>query len=824
MTERKTLFVDVILPIPIHQEFTYRVPNEMNDFVLEGVRVVVPFGKSKLLTGIITRIHEEVPKKYTAKYLEHILDEQPIITGNQYAFWKWIAGYYLAPIGDVMNAALPANFKLASETKVVLHPDYDPEITNFTEREFQIIETLEIREQLNLLEIAEIIGIKTIQPIIKSLIDKRAVITVEELNDRFNAKTEMYLGVNPVFSDEELSDVIQSLEKTPSKAKQLEAMLKILQETGEQKQKFIPRKSVVKAGVSLSSINTLEKNGYIVVEKLEVSRLKSFENELTEVKALSPHQQRCLGEINQSFEANPICLLHGVTGSGKTEIYVQLIQEQLDKGNQVLFLLPEIALTTQLIQRLSKYFGDLIGVYHSKFNQNERVEIWNHVLHNDPLKYRLVLGARSSVFLPFQKLGLIIVDEEHEGSFKQFDPSPRYNARDSAMVLAKLHKANVLLGSATPALETYNNAKQGKYGLVELHERFGGVQLPEIFCADLKRERKNKSMQSDFTSFLVEGMREALNAGEQIILFQNRRGYTPLWMCEICNWTPRCVNCDVSLTYHKQTNSLKCHYCSYVSPPVGSCGACGSNRIKMIGFGTEKIEDDLALIFPKATVQRLDFDSTRSKNAYESILNDFDERKIDILIGTQMVTKGLDFDNVSLVGILDADMLLNQSDFRAFERSYQLMSQVAGRAGRKSKRGKVIIQTGDVDHWVIQKIINHDYIGFYNAEILERKNYFYPPFYKIVKITLKHREPINLDNSSQELATSLRKVFKERVLGPEYPGIRRIQNYFLKEIRIKIEKDVSDKQIKERIQEIINSFLSVPYNKSIRIIVDVDPA
>jgi len=824
MTERKTFFVDIILPIPIHQEFTYRVPNDLNEYLQQGIRVVVPFGKSKLLTGIITKIHEEVPKNYTAKYIEHILDDQPIITGNQYSFWKWISAYYLAPIGDVMNAALPSNFKLASETKVVMHPDFNPEASNFTERETQIIDSLEVREQLTLLEIAEIVGIKTIQPIIKSLIDKRVVITVEELNDRFNAKTGLFVAVNPIFSEEELSEVIQALEKSPAKAKQLDSLLRILQETAEQKEKYIARKTLVQAGISLSSLNTLEKNGYIVLEKLEISRLKNFDNEITEVKELSGEQQRCLVEINEAFESNSICLLHGVTGSGKTEIYVQLIKEQLDKGNQVLFLLPEIALTTQLIQRLSKYFGDLIGVYHSKFNQNERVEIWNHVLNNDPAKYRMVLGARSSVFLPFQKLGLIIVDEEHEGSFKQYDPSPRYNARDSAMVLAKLHDAKVLLGSATPAMETYYNAKQGKYGFVELNHRFGGVQLPEIFCADLKRERKNKSMQSDFTSFLIEGMKEALNAGEQIILFQNRRGYTPLWMCEICNWTPRCVNCDVSLTYHKQTNSLKCHYCSYVSPPVGSCGACCSNLIKMIGFGTEKIEDDLSLIFPKASVQRLDLDSTRSKNAYETILNDFGDRKIDILIGTQMVTKGLDFDNVSLVGILDADMLLNQSDFRAFERSYQLMSQVAGRSGRKSKRGKVIIQTGDVDHWVIKKVINHDYVGFYDSEILERKNYFYPPYFKIIKITLKHREPVNLDNSAQELATELRKVFRERVLGPEYPGIRRIQNYFLKEIRIKIEKDISDKQIKERIQEIINSFFSVPYNKSIRMVVDVDPA
>lgn len=824
MTERKTFFVDVILPIPIHQEFTYRAPFDMNPHLQKGIRVVVPFGKSKLLTGIITRIHEEVPQKYTAKYVEHLLDEHPIITGNQYSFWKWISKYYLAPIGDVMNAALPSNFKLASETKVVLHPDFESTNKTFSEREHQIIDSLEIREELTLKEIAEIVGIKTIQPIIKSLIDKRVVITLEELNDKFTAKTDTFVCVNPVFSESDLNEVIQSLESSTAKAKQLEALLTLINETNSSGEKYVQRKKLIDAGISISSLNSLEKNGLILQEKLTISRLSEHKNNLHNFKELSESQQTALDEIRASFTTQSISLLHGVTGSGKTEIYVELIREQLEKGNQVLFLLPEIALTTQLIQRLSKYFGNQIGIYHSKFNQNERIEIWNHVLADDPTKFRLIVGARSSIFLPFKKLGLVIVDEEHESSFKQYDPSPRYNGRDAAMVLAKLHDAKVLLGSATPAMETYYNALAGKYGFIELHQRFGGVQMPEILCADLKRERKNQSMQSDFTSYLIDEMRETLNQKEQIILFQNRRGYTPLWMCEICNWTPRCINCDVSLTYHKQTNSLKCHYCSHTSPPVGSCSACGSNRIKMIGFGTEKIEDDLALIFPNATIKRLDYDTTRSKNAYSTILNDFDDRKIDILIGTQMVTKGLDFDNVSLVGILDADMLLNHSDFRAFERSYQLMSQVAGRAGRKSKRGKVIIQTGDPDNWVIQKVIHHDYKGFYNSEILERKNYFYPPFYKVIKITLKHKDTIVLDNASLHFAQELRKVFKERVLGPEYPGVRRIQNLYLKEIRIKVEKDISDSKIKERLQEMIDSFYSAPLNKSIRMIVDVDPA
>ena len=545
---------------------------------------------------------------------------------------------------------------------------------------------------------------------------------------------------------------------------------------------------------------------------------------LSEFKPLAEQQQLALNELHSSMATNTVTLLHGVTGSGKTEIYVQLIQEQLDMGKQVLFLLPEIALTTQLIQRLSAYFGEQIGVYHSKFNQNERVEIWNTVLKNDPAKFRIILGARSSIFLPYRDLGLIIVDEEHESSFKQYDPAPRYNARDAAIVLAHLHSAKVILGSATPCMESYFNATTGKYGLVELNVRFGGLAMPEILCADVKKERRQKSMQSHFTSFLVEEMREALNNKEQIILFQNRRGYTPLWSCEVCNWSPKCKNCDVSLTYHKQSNSLKCHYCGHVAAPMGSCGKCGSNRLKMLGFGTEKIEDELAILFPDKTIQRLDLDSTRSKYAYENILNDFGDGKIDMLIGTQMVTKGLDFDNVSLVGILDADQLLNRVDFRAFERSFQLMSQVAGRAGRKHKRGKVILQTGDPEHWVIRKVIEHDYKGFYASELIERKNFFYPPFYKVINITLKHKDRNTLDLAAENFGASLREIFKERVMGPDYPVVNRIQNLFLKNIMLKIEKDAPDKKIKERVQHIIDAFYSVPLYKSIRIVVDVDPA
>lgn len=827
MSERKTLFADIIIPIAVKNEFTYRVPFEMNELIQAGMRVVIPFGKGKLYTGIVSKVHEEIPTKYQAKFIEYLLDENPIITGNQYQFWKWIANYYLSPIGDVMNAALPANFKLASETKISLHPDFDGKTDKLSDRQFQIVEALEVQEVLDLKEISEIVGIKTIQPIIKQLIDWRVVISLEELNYKYVPKTAIFYFFSAEFQSEEtLNELFQSMENQKSKEKQLHALMSMLS-LGDYRNSYdapVSKKDLEEKNVSVSALQTLEKNGIVKSERLQIDRIGQKDNELKSKKALSDVQQTALNEVKVNLLEKDVCLLHGVTGSGKTEIYVELIEEQLKLGKQVLFLLPEIALTTQLITRLSAYFGDKIGVYHSKFNQNERVEIWNHVLHDHPERYRIVLGARSSIFLPFRNLGLVIVDEEHESSFKQYDPSPRYNARDASIVLAKSFGAKVLLGSATPSIETYFNAKEGKFGLVTLMERHGGLALPEIFCADIKKERKEKTMHSHISSFLMRNIETVLEKGEQIILFQNRRGYTPIWTCELCNWSPKCKNCDVSLTYHKHTNTLKCHYCGYASAPIGTCGNCGSNRLKMLGFGTEKIEDELAIMFPGKNVARLDLDTTRSKNAYQVIISEFENRKIDILIGTQMVTKGLDFDHVSLVGILDADMLLNRPDFRAFERSYQLMSQVAGRAGRKSKRGTVIIQTGQPEHWIIQKVMQHDYLSFYTNEIVERRNFFYPPFYKLIQITLKHRDKDVLDSASKALGIALYDVFKERVLGPEYPSINRINNLFLKQIVLKIERDASQNKVKAKIEEIIDAFYAVPVQKSVRIVIDVDPS
>ena len=826
MSERVTYFADVLLPVPIHQVFTYRIPFELNNEVQVGLRVIVPFGKNKLLTGIVTRIHEEIPAVYQAKYILHLLDDQAIITPKQLQFWEWISAYYMAPIGDVMNAALPANFKLASETKIRLHAEFDLAIDQLQDRERTVVEALEMKEQLSLKELSDILGIKTIQPLIKAMIERRIVSSTEEMNDRYTPKTVLCITLHETYLQEEaLNEFIQELEAQTRTQKQVDAILQFIKIALDQGGIHVPvsKKALLEHQVSASAISTLEKRGFFVLERFQIDRITGINQELNGFKPLTSAQQKALTDIEASFVEKQVTLLHGVTGSGKTEIYVQLIQSYLDQGKQVLFLLPEIALTTQLIQRLSAYFGEQVGVYHSKFNQNERVEIWNHVLHNDPHKYRIILGARSAVFLPFQDLGFIIVDEEHESSFKQYDPSPRYHARDAAIVLGALHQAKVLLGTATPALETYYNAKQGKFGLVELSERYKGLQLPEIWCADLKRERKLKNMQSHFTPLLLEEMHVSLDKGEQVMLFQNRRGYTPLWSCEVCNWTPKCTNCDVSLTYHKHSNLLKCHYCSHTTAPVGSCPACGSNRLQMLGFGTEKIEDELSIMFPSKVVKRLDLDTTRSKHAYEEIIEEFEQRRIDILIGTQMITKGLDFDHVSMVGILDADMLLNRPDFRAYERSYQLMSQVAGRAGRKDKRGKVIIQTGNPDHWVIQLVQQHDYQGFYEQEVIERQQFFYPPFYKMIQITLKHPNEQLVHAASIEFADALKEVFKERVLGPEFPLIKRIQNFYLKEIKLKIERSAPERKVKEKIRELIDQFYSKAANKAIRIVIDVDP-
>lgn len=823
---KETIFIDVILPLSVPNLFTYRLQFELNECIQIGQRVIVPFGRGgKLYTALVRNIHQTPPKEYEAKYIDSLLDEQPIVNSFQLKLWDWISDYYIANPGDVFNAALPGAFKLASESKVVLNSQYKGDaVADLNDNEYNIFQALEVRNILTLQEISEILEVKNIHKIVKSLIEKGVILIEEELKRKFKPKIISYVRLT-AFADVEknLETIFDQLGKAK---KQLETLITFIKLNNRYQKEQIEVKKLdlqTDANVTSSTINQLIEKNIFEVYDVEESRLGKYKNELLSEKDLNEYQLKALEEIKETFVNKDVTLLHGVTGSGKTEIYIKLIREALAEGKQVLYLLPEIALTTQLIVRLQKVFGDSIGVYHSKFNENERVEVWNEVLKTNSPSFQIIMGARSALFLPYSNLGLIIIDEEHENTFKQYDPAPRYHARDAAIVLAKFHQAKVLLGSATPSVETYYNAKEDKYGYVELTKRHGGVQMPEILCADVKEATRKKMMKSHFTPDLLKMMTEAFENKEQVILFQNRRGYAPFMICEECGHVPQCNNCDVSLTYHKFNHILKCHYCGSNKKMPPTCNACGSTRITLKGFGTEQIEEELSIYFPKIKVSRMDADTTRSKNAYHQIIADFEDRNVDVLVGTQMVTKGLDFDNVALVGILSADTMLNFPDFRAFERSYQLMSQVSGRAGRKAKRGKVLIQTYDPFHPIIRQVIEHDYVGMYNYEVLQRKNFKYPPFYRIIHFALKHRDKDVLNAGAAEFADNLKIKFGDRILGPEYPVISRIKNLYQKEIIIKIEKTLSVVKTRAIIKTIKNNFEVNSLYKSIKITIDVDP-
>jgi len=824
----ETIFIDVILPLSLPNLFTYRLPVELNDDIQIGQRAVVPFGRGgKLYSALVKNIHHSPPTEYQAKYVESLLDDKPIVNEKQLKHWEWIADYYIANPGDVFNAALPGALKLASETKILINTEFEGDAVNdLTDREYQIYEALEIRNILNLQEISEILSIKNVHKVVKSLIEKKAIVVEEDLKRKYKAKLIPYVRLTEFANDEKnLEQIFSEITRAKKQLDTLMSFIKLSDRYNEPKEvkKVDLQKST---NVTSAIINQMVKKNILEVYEVAVDRIGNYKKELIGDKTLNEHQEKALSEIKSQFEEKEVVLLHGVTSSGKTEIYIKLIQEAIEKGEQVLYLLPEIALTTQLITRLQKVFGDVIGVYHSKFNENERVEVWNKVLDFEETKsskFQIVMGARSSMFLPFSNLGLIIIDEEHENSFKQYNPAPRYNARDTSIVLANIHKAKVLMGSATPAVETYWNAKEGKYGLVEITKRHGGVQMPEVLCADIKEATRKKKMKSHFSPLLMELMEEAFKNEEQIILFQNRRGYAPFLLCEECGHVPECKNCDVSLTYHKYQNQLKCHYCGTNKQMPTTCGKCGSPRVTLKGFGTEQIEEELAIYFPKIKIARMDADTTRTKNAYHRLITDFEEGNIDVLVGTQMVTKGLDFDNVSVVGILNADNMLNFPDFRAFERSYQLMSQVSGRAGRKAKRGKVLIQTYEPYHPIIRQVIEHDYIGMYNDELGQRRKFKYPPFQRIIHFTLKHRDSNVLNEGAREFVTELKTKFGERVLGPDFPVISRIKNQYIKNAMLKVERKVSVAKTRELVMEVKNHFEAFSEYKSVKITIDVDP-
>lgn len=817
--DRQTLFVEVILPLAIAKNYTYRVPFQLNSAVAIGKRVVVQFGKSKMYTAIVASIGNRPPDKYEAKYILDILDDRPVVSERQLQFWQWLSDYYLCYMGEVMNAALPSALKLASETKITLNKELPIDKPSLHDKEYLIVEALEMQPELTVGDIAKLLGQKTVMPILKLMFEKNIINILEEVSERYKPRKKTFITLNPIYHDQDnLRELFPILEKrAPKQADALLAYIKLARH-----QKTISKNELIEeSGAGDASIKSLIEKEVFIAEERNVSRLYFDEDEFSDNFQLSDSQQQAFAGIKNQFNESEVILLHGVTSSGKTQLYIRLIEEVINSGKQVLYLLPEIALTTHIIERLRQYFGSNIGVYHSRFNDNERVEVWQKVLNHE---YKVVLGARSSVFLPFADLGLIIVDEEHETSYKQFDPAPRYNARDAAIYLGNIYRAKVLLGSATPSFESYYNARTQKYGLVELTERFGGVELPKIEVVSIVEELKKKTMQSHFTSVLMEDIQTALANKEQVILFQNRRGYAPILMCRVCAYTPKCINCDVSLTYHKSSGKLHCHYCGYKEDTPSICPACGSTHLEYKGFGTEKVEDELSVLLPEVRIARMDLDTTRSRNSLQNILNDLEEKKIDVLVGTQMVAKGLDFSDVTVIGIINADSLLKYPDYRANERSFQMLTQVSGRAGRRGKQGKVVIQTYDPNHRVIKQVIENDYKNLYLTEMEERKSFKYPPFYRIINLDIKHKNPDILYNQAEYLANELRKSFGDRVVGPESPLVSRIRNYYIKSIMLKFERDgVSINRAKAIVRDTITQFNTTKLSKGSIVQADVDP-
>jgi primosomal protein N' (replication factor Y) (superfamily II helicase) len=828
--ERVTLFADVILPLPLPKLYTYRIPHEMNDEVLVGARVIVQFGSKKVLSCIVADIHEHAPADYQAKYILDVLDDTPIVTTPQLKLFKWMADYYMCTLGEVINAALPSALKLSSESRIQLHPHYNPEVDDIplAAQEEKIIYALQQNQALTFTEIGNLLQLKSYHKYIKSLIQKEAIIIFEQVSDKYSPKVVKKVRLSEHFVQEEgmLEELFNQL--TP-KPKQLDVLLNYLQKVPVHQDINLNYRGLEKnvltsnPHLSASSLNSLIKNGVLEQFDQVVSRFPNEGGQVQLPMVLSDHQLQAREEILGQFKEKDTVLLHGVTGSGKTEVYIDLIKHAIEGGGQVLYLLPEIALTAQIVTRLMKVFGDKLGVYHSKFSDNERAEVWQGILSG---RFQVIVGVRSSVFLPFHSLSLLIIDEEHEPSYKQYDPAPRYNARETGLMMAYLQGSKTLLGSATPSIETYYNCKTNKWGLVTISKRYGEAKMPEIELVNTREEQRRKNMHSHFSARLLNEMEQRLQKQEQIILFQNRRGYAPFISCDECSWIPKCRNCAVSLSYHKYNRELRCHYCGYHEQMPNDCPACGATTLKSMGFGTERIEDEVKALLPQAEVQRMDLDTTKKKNSYQQIISDFENGKTNVLVGTQMVTKGLDFENVSLVGILNADSIIHFPDYRAHERAYQLFVQVSGRAGRKSKPGTVIIQTRDPMQSIFRKIKTNDYEALYQHEIEERMRFGYPPFVRMIKITVKHSDDKTSENGAIILAKDLTdRLGKQQVLGPEVPYIFRIRNLFLNEIHIKLPRETTNlRSAKGEIAQAITQLKLLPDFKGMRMVVDVDPA
>lgn len=817
-------FVDVILPLPLQASFTYALPPEMDGQVQIGCRVVVSFGRKKFYTGIVRNVHYLKPQEYEVKEVSAVLDEHPILVPLQFRFWEWLADYYLCTQGDVYKAALPSGLKLESETVVEYNPDFEA-TEPLSEREQKVLDLLAVEPEQTVTRLEKESGLKNILAVVKSLLEKDALFVKEELKRTYKPKTETRVRLTEAARNERrLHFFFDELQRRAPK--QLDLLMKYIELSGclgEREVREVSKAELLKrSGATPAVFSGLVDKGVFEVYQQEVGRLETVSQAVMSLNELNVHQQRAFDEIRASFRVKNVCLLHGVTSSGKTEIYIHLIDEAVRQGKQVLYLLPEIALTTQITERLKRVFGSRLGIYHSKFPDAERVEVWQKQLSHEP--YDIILGVRSSLFLPFQRLGLVIVDEEHENTYKQQDPAPRYHARNAAIVLASMCGAKTLLGTATPSVESWYNATEGgKYALVELKERYKEIQLPEIIPVDIKELQRKKRMNGPFSPLLLQYVREALEQKEQVILFQNRRGFAPMIECHTCGWVPKCKNCDVSLTYHKGLNQLTCHYCGYTQPVPRQCPACEGVDLRNRGFGTEKIEDDVKAIFPEARVARMDLDTTRTRTAYERIIHDFQQGRTDILIGTQMVSKGLDFDHVSVVGILNADSMMNYPDFRAYERAFQLMAQVAGRAGRKNKRGRVVLQTKSIDHPIIPQVMHNDFEGMVAGQLAERQLFRYPPYYRLVYVYLKHRNEQLLDVMAQTMAAKLRAVFGARVLGPDKPPVARIQTLFIRKIVLKIETNAPMARARQLLVQVQQEMVAEDRFKSLIVYYDVDP-
>jgi len=775
-------FIEVILPLATPLTYTYAVPFELVEQIKVGHRVIVQFGKRRIYSAIVYEIHHRKPADYQAKLIEEIADDEIIVNQYQLKLWKWISEYYMCTLGEVMTAALPSALKLSSESKFIYVENPELDWKDLTDDEFTLAESLQANNELSLTDVQDILAKKNVYPVIDKLMAHRICLVKEEIQEKYKEKTVSFIQLNERYKNE--TALKELFEKISTSSKQTAVLMEFLKLSPQRN--WIPKSLITtNEKLSTSSLNTLIKKEYFVEEKQTVSRIIADKIKDNQNAILNTAQEAAYQQIKEDFKEKTVSVLEGVTGSGKTHIYIKLIEDALVKGKQVLYLLPEIALTAQIVLRLKKYFGNKIGVYHSKFNDQERVEIYKNVLHQ---KTPIILTARSGIFLPFSNLGLIIVDEEHERSYKQFDPAPRYHARDTAIVLASFFKTNVLLGSATLSFETFNNVATKKFAHVQLTERYGNAILPKIELIDTLDLKKRKKMHGLFSDRLKVAIENALAKKEQVILFQNRRGFANYANCNLCDWIPYCPNCDVSLTYHKFFNKLVCHYCGHQEKMIESCRACGSHDVQIKGFGTEQIEDEIQLLFPESKVARLDLDSTRKKHGHEEIIFDFQNGEIDILIGTQMVTKGLDFDNVSVVGIISADQLLSFPDFRATEKAFQLLAQVGGRAGRKEKQGLVMIQTNQITHPLLQYIKNYDFNNFYFTELLTRKQYSYPPYTNLIQITIKHKKPEDVRLASNLLANELRSKLGKNVLGPTSPMVSKVRNYYLRQVLIKVEK------------------------------------